>query len=407
VDTTLRENVDWVGCVDWNVRDFHGYHTQYGSTYNAYLVRDEKTALIDTVKAPYAGELLQNVSARAELSRLGYVVCNHAEPDHSGALPRVMEAMPQATLVCNRKCQAALSQHYDTSRWSIRVVADGDTLSLGQRTLRFIETPMVHWPESMFTYLPEQKLLFSMDAFGQHYATSQRFDDEVSRCAVMQEAKAYYANIVMPYGKPVAKCLEKTAQHDVEMIAPSHGLIWRSGVEQILAAYRNWSRCRPRPKVLVIYDTMWGSTAAMAGAILQGASLPGVETVLIDVRSSNLTRIATEVLDAAAVAFGSSTLNAGMMPMAAAVLTYLEGLRPVGKAGFAFGSYGWGRGGPETIHKWLAAMKWEVLREPLRSQYRPTPEVLRQCRAAGSMLAEKAGEMAADRKAGQGVGPDS
>ncbi|MHC4177107.1 MAG: FprA family A-type flavoprotein [Planctomycetota bacterium] len=397
MNTPLREGIDWVGYLDWTVRDFHSYDTQRGTTYNAYLVRDEKTALIDTVKAPYADRLLRNVAALAEPAAVDYVICNHAEPDHAGALPSVMRALPGATLVCSKKCLGTLSQYHDTSPWEIRLVADGERLSLGSRTLHFVETPMVHWPESMFTYVPEEKLLFSMDAFGQHLATSQRFDDEVFPCTLMEEAKAYYANIVMPFGKPVAACLEKASSLQIEMIAPSHGLIWRSRAAEILNAYRNWCVCRPKPKVLVVYDSMWESTAAMAGEILEGASLPGVETELIHVRRSNLTRIATEVIDAAGVAFGSSTLNRDMMPAAAAVLSYLHGLRPVDKAGFAFGSYGWSPGGPKAVDAALRAMKWEILREPITAQYRPTPEILGECAAAGKMLAEKAKQMAADR----------
>jgi flavorubredoxin len=403
MNTTLREGIDWVGFVDWTVRDFHGYHTERGTTYNAYLVRDEKTALIDTVKAPYADRLLHNISGLVEPAAVDYVICNHAEPDHAGALPKVMAALPNAALVCNRKCQTVLSQYYDTSGWTVRLVADGERLSLGRRTLHFVETPMVHWPESMFTYVPEEKLLFSMDAFGQHLATSQRFDDQVPLCTIMSEAKAYYANIVMPYGRAVVPCLEKAAALEIETIAPSHGVIWRSRIAEILRAYRNWSVYRPKPKVLVIYDSMWESTAAMAGEILQGASLPGVQTELIHVRRSNLTRIAAEMIDTAAVAFGSSTLNRGMMPAAAAVLSYLGGLRPAGKAGFAFGSYGWSPGGPKAVDDALRAMKWEILREPLRAQYRPTPEILDQCAAAGKMLAEKAQQMAAGRSVAERV----
>jgi len=403
MNTPVRENVDWVGYVDWNVRDFHSFDTHRGATYNAYLVRDRKTALVDTVKGPYADELLRNVSALIDPGRLDYVVCNHAEPDHSGALPAVMEACPNATLLCDQKCRAALAQHYDSSSWKIRPVADGETISLGEGTLEFIETPMVHWPESMFTYLGRQKLLFSMDAFGQHIATSARFDDQVPLCTVMEEAKAYYANIVMPYGKPVAKVLQRAAGLEIEMIAPSHGVIWRSHVAEILQAYQNWSVCRPKPKVLVIYDTMWQSTEQMARAILEGASVPGVEATLIHVRRCTLTRIATEVLDAAAIALGSSTLNAQIMPMLAAVLAYLKGLRPAGKAGLAFGSYGWGRGAAELIRQWLEQMKWEILAEPLKAKYRPTPDVLQRCRDAGRLLAERAKQLAAKRAAGERV----
>jgi len=400
MDTTLRDNIDWVGYVDWAVRDFHGYETDRGATYNAYLVRDEKTALIDTVKAPFADNLIKNVSALIDLSGVDYVVCNHAEPDHSGSLPRVIESLPNATLVCDEKCKVTLAKYHDTSGWKMRIVASGDLISLGKRTLQFIETPMLHWPESMFTYVPEEKLLFSMDAFGQHYASSRRFDDEVCLSTVMAEAKTYYANIVMPYGKRVAAVLQQAAKLDIEMIAPAHGVIWRSHIAKILEAYKAWADCRPRPKVLVIYDTMWDSTGAMARAIHEGASQPGVAAELIHIRRSSLTRIATEVLDAAAIAFGSATLNQGMMPMAAAVLTYLKGLKPAGKAGLAFGSCGWSKGGPEAVEGYLKAMKWEILHEPIRAQYRPTPEVLNECFAAGKTLAEKAKATAADSAGG-------
>ena len=400
MESGVLEGIDWVGYVDWTVRDFHGYNTPRGATYNAYLVRDEKTALIDTVKGPFAEELLQNVAALADLSTVDYVVCNHAEPDHAGALPRVMEALAGATLVCNKKCVAALSKHFDISGWKTRVVASGDSIGLGERSLQFIDTPMLHWPESMFTYIPEEKLLFSMDAFGQHYATSRRFDDQVSLQVALDEAKAYYANIVMPYGKQAAAALQRADELDVQMVAPAHGVIWRSHLGEIREAYRAWSAQRPAPKVLVIYDSMWGSTGRMARAIHEGACADGVDALLIHIRSWNLTRIATEVLDAAAVAFGSSTLNREMMPMASAVLTYLKGLRPVGKAAFSFGSHGWGRGGPEAVNECLTAMKWEITRGPLKAQFSPTSEILDECRAAGKTLAQKAKKMTADHAAG-------
>jgi len=403
MNTRVLENIDWVGYVDWSVRDFHGYNTPRGTTYNAYLIRDEKTALIDTVKGPFAEELLRNVSALTELSKVDYVVCNHAEPDHAGALGRVMEAMPSAVLVANKKCVATLSKHFDISGWKTHVVLTGDTIPLGRRTLQFMDTPMLHWPESMFTYVPEDKLLFSMDAFGQHYATSRRFDDEVPAHVALEEAKAYYANIIMPYGKQAAAALDRAEELDIEMIAPAHGVIWRGHLAEIRKAYQSWSAQRPEPKMLVIYDTMWSSTGEMAYAIHEGACIPGVDALLIHIRSSNLTRIATELLDAAAVAFGSSTLNREMMPSAGAVLTYLKGLRPVGKAGFAFGSYGWSKGGPDKVDECLKALKWEIVREPLKAQYCPTPEVLEACRAAGKELAEKARRIAAEHGGGAGA----
>ncbi|UCC43701.1 MAG: FprA family A-type flavoprotein [Candidatus Zixiibacteriota bacterium] len=394
MNTELRKNITWVGYIDWTVRDFHGYTAERGTTYNAYLIQDDKTALVDTVKAPFGHRLLQNISNLTSLNSIDYVVCNHAEPDHAGALPEIMAALPNATLVLDQKCMDALSEHGDMSGWRTKIVKTGDTVTLGNRTLRFIETPMVHWPESMFTLVPEEKLLFSMDAFGQHYASTQRFADEISLGTVMNETRAYYANILMPYGKQIAKVLKQMDTIDIEMIAPSHGLIWRTHIAELLEAYGNWAAHQPKRKILVIYDTMWESTGEMARAILEGASLNDVDAQLIHVRSSNLTHIATESLEAAAIAFGSSTLNNGMMPMAAAVMTYLKGLRPQGKAGFSFGSFGWGRGGPEAVHDFMESMKWEMLREPLKSKYRPSSEILDECRNAGRMLAEKAKEMA-------------
>ncbi len=390
MSTKLRENVYWVGYVDWTMRDFHSYDTTSGTTYNAYLIADEKTALIDTIKAPYAGELLRKVSALCHPESLDYVVCNHAELDHSGALPEVMGVVPNATLVCDKKCAEILAEHFDVSRWKTQVVGTGDEISLGRRTLRFVETPMVHWPESMFTYLMEEKLLFSMDAFGQHYASAERFDDQSPHGTIMEEAKTYYANIFMPYGKSVKACLERIADLPIEMIAPSHGVIWRRDVDKILSAYRRWMDCPPTPKVLVIYDSMWESTAAMAEAIIEGASQPGVQTKLIHIRRTSLTRLAAELLDAAAVAFGTSTLNNNMMPMAAAALCYLEGLRPRNKCAFAFGSYGWGKGSIEEVDERLRTIGWEILCEPVRAKYRPTAAILDQCRQAGKLLAEKA-----------------
>ena len=390
MNTTLCKDIHWVGAIDWTIRDFHSYQTDRGATYNAYLIQDEKTALVDAVKAPFADVLLRNVASHCDLAQVDYVVCNHAEPDHAGALPAVLRAMPRAVLVCDKKCAATLGRYYDTSGWKIQIVQSGDAISLGRRTLQFAETPMVHWPESMATYVPEEKLLFSMDAFGQHYATSERFDDEADLTIVMQEAKTYYANIVMPYAQAVLKTLEQLGGLEIETIAPSHGLIWRSHVADILAAYRRWAGQVLEPKVLVVFDTMWESTAAMGQAILEGAAEPGVRASLIHVRRSNLTTIATEMLDAAAVAFGSSTLNRGMMPAAAAVLCYLEGLRPPAKAAVAFGSHGWGRGGADAIDEALRRFPWDILREPIKAQWRPTPDVLDECRQAGNLLAHRA-----------------
>ncbi len=391
MNTQLKEGINWVGYIDWTVRDFHGYKTESGSTYNSYLIEDEKTAVIDAVKAPYVDKLKEHIEAFTSLESIDYVVCNHAEPDHSGGLPGLMAACPNAVLVCNAKCKIALSQHYDTADWTWHVVEDGDTISLGKRSLAFINTPMVHWPESMFTYVPEEKLLFSMDAFGQHYASAFRFDDEEPLDVILQEAKAYYANIVMLYGRPISQTMERAAELEIDMIAPSHGVIWRSHIKEVFEAYQNWVVCKPRPKVVVIYSTMWQSTDKMARAILEGAQECNVEAQLLNVEASHGTKIVTEVLDCAAMAIGSPTLNNGIMPSLAGVLCYMKGLRPTNKKGLAFGSYGWSkRGGPNEVAQEMETMKIEAMRDPIRSQYVPTPELLEECREAGREMGKYA-----------------
>jgi flavorubredoxin len=387
VKTKLVEGVSWIGYVDWNVRDFHGYVTERGSTYNAYLIEDEKTAVIDTVKGMYAEDFLERIAARVPLDRVDYIVCNHAEPDHSGAFPAAVRACPNAAVVCNEKCRLALSQHFDVTGWKFHVIKDAETLSLGGKTLQFFDTPMVHWPESMVTYLQEQKILFSMDAFGQHYATSYRFDDESDIHEVMQQAKMYYANIVLPYERPVGNALERLGALEIAMIAPSHGVIWRSHIGTILEAYAAWRVSKPVKKVVVAFSSMWDSTRRMAKAIASGAEESAVDVHLLDMAANNNTMFVTDVMDAAAVAFGSPTLNLGIMPRMASALTYLRGLKPKGKSGVAFGSYGWVSRGSEEVAAYMKAMNMEFVCEPIACQYSPDEATLERCREAGRALA--------------------
>lgn len=393
MNRAIVEGVHWVGYVDWNIRDFHGYVTDRGSSYNAYLILDREPALVDSVKAPYAADLLRHIAELMNPADLRWVVCNHAEPDHSGALPAVMAAAPNATLVCDQKCKDVLAIYYDVSKWTFKIVKTGDALPLGRRTLEFIETPMTHWPESMATWIPQDRLLFSMDAFGQHYATSGRFDDEVQETVLMFEAKTYVANILMLYSVPVAKAVAVVRQLDPKIICPSHGVVWRSKVKAMLDLYDQWDVCKPVRKVVVFYDTMWKSTEQMAEAIVEGAIAeggPALDVKLYHVRATTGTRLATEMLDVAAFAAGSPTLNGTLMPAMADALTYLKGLRPAHKAGFAFGSYGWGRGGPEEVEQYLQAMKVELLRPVLKLNYKPSPAGLAECREAGRLLARHA-----------------
>lgn len=389
--TELVKQVNWVGYVDWPVRDFHGYQTKRGSSYNAYLVQGEqKVALIDTVKAPFAEYLKQNVAALCPLSKIDYLVCNHAEPDHSGSFPAMVAACPQAEVVCNAKCKDALSRHYDTTGWKFRVVKEGETLDLGGRTLQFFDTVMCHWPESMVTYLVEEELLFSMDIFGQHYATYCRFDDEANMAEVMQEAKTYYANIVLLYAKPVAAAAKKLLGLKLKMVAPSHGVIWRSHFQQILDAYLAWHISKPTKKVIVFYSTMWQSTRQMAEAVVRGANEFDVQVKLFDLKAVGDTELITELMDCAAFACGTPTLNQSLMPRMAAALTYIRGLKPAGKKAFSFGSFGWASKGAEEAQEYLKAFGCELLCAPITCKFAPDAATLEQCVEAGRALGRTA-----------------
>lgn len=387
----LVKDVNWVGYVDWPVRDFHGYQTKRGSSYNAYLVKGaDKVALIDTVKAPFVESLKQHVAALCDLAAVNYIVCNHAEPDHAGGLPEMVKACPNAVVVCNAKCKDALEHHFDTSAWKWQVVKEGETLDLGGRTLQFFDTVMCHWPESMVTYLPEEELLFSMDIFGQHYATYCRFDDEADLNEVMQEAKTYYANIVLLYAKPVAAAAKKLLGLKLKMVAPSHGVIWRTHFDKILSAYLDWHVSKPTRKVIIFYSTMWQSTRLMAEAVAEGANESNVTVKLFDLKSVGDTELITELMDCAAFAVGTPTLNQSLMPRVAAALTYIRGLKPAGKKAFSFGSYGWASKGAEEAQEYLKAMNCELICDPIINRYVPTAETLEKCREAGRALAAAA-----------------
>ena len=389
MNTKLADSIHWVGVVDWHVRDFHGYTTARGSTYNAYLVIDEKTALIDSVKDAFGADLLANVAEHVDPAKIDYVVSNHAEPDHSGSLSKVLEAAPHAELVCSPRGASALEAYYGKAA-KVRVVKTGDEISLGERTLRFITTAMLHWPDSMCTYVPEERLLFSMDAFGQHLASSGRFDEDVPFDVVMAEAKKYYANIIMHLGKIVGKTLAAASELEIETIAPSHGVMWRKHIPDILKAYADYAVCKPVAKVLVVYDSMWHSTERMAVAIYEGVVAKGVECKLLKVTENDTSDLVTEMLDAAVVAIGTPTLNNGMMPSIAAFLTYIVGLKPAGKSGLAFGSHGWSGGGAAQASDLLQKATVEVISDPITCLYRPSESVVQQCGETGAILAEKA-----------------
>lgn len=387
--TELAKGVYWVGHVDWDCRDFHGYSTDRGVTYNAYLIVDEKVALIDAVKAPFADRLIEHIKAIYPLEKIDYIVINHGEPDHAGAIKAVRQAAPNAQLVASKKGAETLKAYYGVDTADVQMVTTGDAISLGKRNIEFITTAMLHWPDSMATLLPEEGILFSMDGFGQHLASSRRFDDELDWSLVEYEMKRYYANILTPFKKVARGVLAKLKDVDVRMIAPSHGLILRSHVADSLACYQRWSSDQTVARVDVVYDTMWTSTAQMAEAIYTGVLDSGAAATFKHARRSTLTDLATDALDAGAVAIGTPTLNTGMLPSIASYITYVGNLRPAPVPALVYGSYGWRAAGVERASEMLGALAYDVIDETLTIKWKPDEEGLSRCRDAGRRLGER------------------
>ncbi|MDF1613924.1 FprA family A-type flavoprotein [Desulfurivibrio dismutans] len=386
----IKPDIFWVGAVDWNNRDFHGYSIKKGTTYNAYLVRDEKTVLFDTVRQGFKGDLLHHLRQLIEPEKIDYIVVNHVELDHSGCLPELIELIKPEKIFCSPMGKKVLLEHFHRPDWPLEVVKTGDQIELGRRTVRFIETRMLHWPDSMFSYIPEEKLLISSDAFGQHWATSQRFDDEVDQAELLAHSAKYYANILLLYSPLVEKLLAQVQADglEIEMIAPDHGLIWRRNPSAILEAYQRWSSQQARSKAVIIYDSMWHSTEKMAKAVLSGLQDEGIKEIsLLHARKNHRSDIMTEVLEAGAVILGSATLNNNIMPAMADVLTYMKGLRPKNKIGAAFGSFGWSGEAVKHLNGYLEEMGVELVGEGVRIKNVPTHETLADCVELGHSIA--------------------
>jgi len=385
----LKRGIYWVGAIDWNVRDFHGYSTPFGSTYNAYLILDEKNVLVDTVKAPFYLEMLGRISEIIDPAKIDIVISNHVEMDHSGSLLQIVERIGSPLVVTSERGKKGLEKHYQQS-WKFRTVKSGETLSIGHRTLAFVEAPMLHWPDSMFTYIKEDQLLLPNDAFGQHFASCQRFEDEVGD-DVMRHAAKYYANILWPLAPLILKKVDEVVKMGIpiDMIAPSHGLIWRKNPNRIIQAYVEWSQGKTAKKILVIYDTMWGSTEKMAKAILKGLIDEGADARLLHLRSNHRSDIIEEMLEARGVVLGSPTLNNGMFPTMGDFLTYMRGLRPKGKIFGLFGSHGWGGGAIKEMRRHLELEKFEIWEKELSVQFVPNSEELDSAIQFGREFAKK------------------
>jgi len=382
----ISKNVYWVGAIDWNLRNFHGYTTPRGSSYNAYLITGERNVLIDTVKHPVFDQLLERVSSVIDPATIDLIVSNHTEMDHSGSLLRMQE-MTGAKVIASRNGKEGLAMHFP--QLEVEAVNDLQEISIGSRTLRFINTPMLHWPDSMFTFMVEDGILFSMDGFGQHYASEKRFDGEVDRCVLMQEAAKYYANILMPFGKKFLNTLERIKDLDIRMLACSHGIIWREGVKDIISSYVSWAKGETREKAMVVYDTMWGSTRIMAENIAEGIASKGMEVLVFKMSDSDRSEVMQEVLDARAVVMGSPTINNCLFPSMADIATYMKGLRPKGRLGAAFGSYGWGGGATKELRGHMEKGGLIMPMDDLDMKYRPNDEQRIQCFEFGREIGER------------------
>jgi flavorubredoxin len=387
----ITDGVYDVGVTDWNIRDFHGYSTYLGTTYNAFLVVGEKVALLDTVKAPFAQQLIDNISEIIDPGRIDYFISNHTEMDHSGSIPTVMEAIgKEKPIYCSKMGHKNLPKHFREA-FNYHPLANEESLSLGNKTLSFLETRMVHWPDSMFTYLVEDKVLFSSDGFGQHYAGHEKFDDQIDGAVIMPHAKKYFANILLLYAPMISKLIDRVTNLglDIQTICPDHGIIWRKDPAKIIQAYARWSKQTLKAKAVVVYDTMWQSTEKMANAIAEAMAAEGVAVRPMKLRQWHRSDIMTEVLDAKAIVVGSPTLNNGLFPTVSDFLTYIKGLKPKQRIGAAFGSFGWSGEAVNLINQELETMKIDLVDPGLKVQYVPDKDQIEACRNFGSSIGQE------------------
>ena len=387
----IKPDIYWVGHIDWDLRIFHGYSTPEGTTYNAYLIHDECPTLIDTVKDVGREDFIRNIKEVMDPAKIRYIVANHAEMDHSGAIDDILALAPEAEVVCSVKAREILTRHFKKP-WRFRTVQDGEELSIGKRKLRFLYMPMVHWPESMSTYSEFDRVLFPNDAFGQHYACKQRFTDEVGADRVLNDTAKYYANIVLPFGGQVLKALDSCAALAIEAICPSHGLIWRNPhqIQMILSYYRKWAQHQTDTnRVLIVYDTMWKSTEMMARKFLEFFHAEHMPAQLFSLQEHHISDIVTELLFSRALLVGTPILNSHMLPTMAAFLMYLKGLKPKKRVALSFGSYGWSKSGFKEVETFLTAAGLTMATEGRYCPYVPDQDDLDGLQAAALMVKAK------------------
>lgn len=390
----ISEKVYWVGAIDWNIRDFHGYSTKRGTTYNAYLILSDKPTLIDTVKKEFYGEMMARIQSVIDPKKIQIIISNHSEMDHSGALPQTVNFMnPQEVYVSSMGMKHLTEQfHCDLK---LKTVKTGDKIDIGGDTISFVEARMLHWPDSMLSYLEQENILFTNDVFGMHYATSKLFDDENDERLWLTEAEKYYANIVLPYSDIVTRFLGQVKQMGLapKMIAPDHGFIWRKDPAKIINLYAKWAAQVPTNKAVIVYDTMWGSTEQMARTIADGLREGGTRVKQMSLHACHRSDIMTELLDAGALLLGSPVLNSQIFPSVADQICYLKGLRKKNLIGAAFGSYGWNGGPIDTLTKQLEEMGVQVVSPAVKTPFVPDETARKACRDLGlvvsKMLAEK------------------
>ncbi len=389
----VKESITWVGKADWEIRKFHGeeFSTHHGSTYNAYLVQDEKTVLIDSVWGPFAKEFVANLAKVIDLKKIDFIVANHAESDHSGALPELLQHIPNTPVYCTANGVKSLKGHYHAD-WNFQVVKTGDKLSLGSKELVFVEAPMLHWPDSMFCYLTGDNILFSNDAFGQHYASELMFNDLVDQAELYEEATQYYANILTPFSKLVDKKIKDVLALNlpVDMICPSHGVIWRQDPTQIVKRYLEWANDYKENQITIIYDSMWGGTRRIAEGIAEGIRQADKDVVikLFNSARADQTITITEVFKSKGVLVGSPTINRGILTSVAGILNEIKGLSFKGKKGAAFGAYGWSGESVKVIQDRLGEAGFEIMNDGLKELWNPNEQAWENCVAFGRNFAE-------------------
>jgi flavorubredoxin len=394
----IKPDIFWVGAIDWAVRDFHGYVTPNGTTYNNYLIVDEQITLVDTVKSDFSRHTMKNIKSLIDPSKIANIVINHIEPDHASGLDSIMSLVPNAKIYITNKGKIGLDRHFDTAKWNITIVKTGDSICIGKYNLTFLETPMLHWPDSMMTYVKEARLLISQDAFGQHLATSSRFDDEFIECESQAELEDaiidYYANILMPFG-PLIKSKITEVQKlglEIDMIAPDHGIIWRKDPGKILQKYLDLANGKAKLSVSVIYDTMWHSTERMTIPIMQGVKDEGLECKVIKLRATPMSGAIKEFWKSRGCLIGSPTLNNILFPTVAEFLTHLRGLRPKNRIMGAFGSFGWGGGAVKEAYAEFDRMKLESVEPGVQVHYKPSLDDEAKCYEFARDFAKKVKE---------------